>query len=466
MAAAAQRAPSWIGGFRDVAREHGYQPLEVEGTLPRDLVGTLVRNGPGKFGVAGERYRHWFDGDGVVRGVRLEGGRAFGAVRTVRTRGLVREERAGKRLFGAYDTPLARPLRELLLRDRKNPANTSILAWQERLFATCEAGLPYEIDRDLHTVGETDLGVIRGAFSAHPHRVPSRRCTFNFGLDPTFHTIVRAYALPDEGRPRELARFTLDGTRLQHDFAVTEHHLVFFFAPMYLSVTSMLRGRGPASSTVWRPERGSEIVVVPIDRPQAMRRFRTDAFMLEHVVNAFEEGDELVVDHTHYARPWDLEGFVRGLVRGEVEAPARGTIRRARIRGSRMTTELLVDRALELPRISPRVETARHRFAYYAGGASEGEGAPFEAVIKHDLERATFDVYAPGPEQYAGEAVFVPREGGSAEDDGWLLTMVYDARSDRSRLDVLDARAPSNGPLAKCWFDHPVPYGVHGIWVA
>ena len=154
---ARETRPTWLGGMDDLPVEHGFVPLDVRGSLPPELRGVLYRNGPGRFAVAGERYRHWFDGDGAVSAVQIAGGRAQGAAKVVQTRGLVREEAAGRRLFGAYDTPLARPLRELFLRDMKNPANTSVLLWQERLFALCEAGKPYEVDRmDLSTIGETD----------------------------------------------------------------------------------------------------------------------------------------------------------------------------------------------------------------------------------------------------------------------------------------------------------------------
>src|SRR5215472_5991750 len=77
-------ALAWTGGMRDLAREHGFEPLRVRGKLPEGLAGTLYRNGPGRFSAAGkERYGHWFDGDGAVCAMRLAGGRATGAVRVV-----------------------------------------------------------------------------------------------------------------------------------------------------------------------------------------------------------------------------------------------------------------------------------------------------------------------------------------------------------------------------------------------
>jgi all-trans-8'-apo-beta-carotenal 15,15'-oxygenase len=189
--------------------------------------------------------------------------------------------------------------------------------------------------------------------------------------------------------------------------------------------------------------------------------------MAEHSVNAFEDG-EIVFDYTHYASPYGLEGFVRGLVRGEIEAPLGASIRRARVDVRRRTfrSETILQRPAELPRVAPRVEASRHRFAYYVGQGDASRTRPFDAVLKHDVETGRIDTYAPGEHEYPGEAVFVPREGGAAEDDGWLLTMVYDSRADRTRLDVLDARGVGDGPVAKCWFDQPIAFGFHGVWAA
>ena len=438
---APRRTPPWLGGFQDLAREHGFEPLRVQGTIPPQLSGTLYRNGPGRVAApGGQRYRHWSDCDGAISAVRLDGGKAHGAARVVQTQGLAREERAGKRLFGSYGTPLARPLRELFLGDTKNPANTSVLLWQGRLFATCEAGRPYELARgDLSTLGESRLdGVLVGPFSAHPHRVAARRTTYNFGVGHGRKgSQVDVYALPDEGGARRLATFRLDGARMDHDFAVTENHLVFAFAPQYLSLSGMLLGGSPVGGAKWRASLGTEIVVVPIDCPAALRRFRVDPFMLEHVVNAFEDGDDLVVDYTHYTSPDGLEGFAGTVLTGAIAAPLSCQVRRMRISLERdaLAGEVLLDRPVELPRVAPSVEAGRHRFMYAVEFGTRGPDEPSGALLKHDTQTGRIHTYLPGPGRYAGEGVFVPRPDAGAEDDGWLLTMVFDAQADASALE-------------------------------
>jgi all-trans-8'-apo-beta-carotenal 15,15'-oxygenase len=462
--------PPWLGGLQDLRREHVFEPLRVEGVLPAALEGVLFRNGPGRFTVGGgQRAPHWFDADGAVSSVRLAGGRAWGAVRVVRTTGLEREERAGKRLFGGYGTPLVRPVREMLLGDTKNPANTSVMTWQGRLFATCEAGKPYELDpASLSTYGESLLGgALAGPFSAHPHRVPQRRATYNFGMAHGRATRVDAYELPDEGAARRIATFDLDGARLCHDFAATPRHLVFAIAPLFVSlVQTMLLGKPPIASARWKRAHGTDLVVVPIDAPDRIRRFRVEAFLLEHIVNAFEEGDTLVVDYTHYDDADGLERYVGGLTSGRIDAPLRSELRRMRIRPQRdvLESEVVLRRAVELPRVSPRVDAARHRHVYCVDFANGAAGAPFQPLLKLDAGTGRVETYDPGSHRYVGEGVFVPRPDGSGEDDGWVLAMTYDAGGDRSTLEILDARAFGDGPIAACHFDQPIPLGFHGTW--
>ena len=149
---------------RDLPREHGFEPLRVEGVLPADLAGTLYRNGPGQFGQFGGRYAHPFEADGAGTAIRIAGGKAQGASRVHASAGLL-EERAAGRLLHGTTASWPRRVSDALRGRVKNTANTSVMVWQGRVLALMEAAKPTEIDPgDLTTIGETDLGVIRSAF--------------------------------------------------------------------------------------------------------------------------------------------------------------------------------------------------------------------------------------------------------------------------------------------------------------
>ena len=168
-------------------------------TLPAALRGTLYRNGPGQFGQFGKRYAHPFEGDGAITAIRIADGRALGASRVTASAGLVEERAAGKLLYGTT-APWPRKMSNMLRGRHKNLANTSVVMWQGRLFALVEASKPTELaPDDLAMIGETDLGVIHGAFSAHPHRVAARKAIYNFGIEYGRHTKLSLYELPDVG---------------------------------------------------------------------------------------------------------------------------------------------------------------------------------------------------------------------------------------------------------------------------
>src|SRR5687767_7407734 len=130
MALAATRpvTDGWVKAFSDLPREHGHEPLDVEGTIPAELRGTIVRNGASMFGAQGRRYDHWFDGDGGLSAVRFADGRATGAARLVQSAGLVEERRAGRLLYGGFGT-VQPGLLNRLRGKLKNTGNTSVMHW-------------------------------------------------------------------------------------------------------------------------------------------------------------------------------------------------------------------------------------------------------------------------------------------------------------------------------------------------
>ena len=103
------RSPRWRRSFEPLPREHGFEPLEVEGAFPADLRGTLYRVGPGSFTAGGEPFGHWFDGDGAVSAVRLGAGTVEGACRFVDARERAVEQRLGRRAFRGFGTGAPHP---------------------------------------------------------------------------------------------------------------------------------------------------------------------------------------------------------------------------------------------------------------------------------------------------------------------------------------------------------------------
>jgi all-trans-8'-apo-beta-carotenal 15,15'-oxygenase len=224
----------------------------------------------------------------------------------------------------------------------------------------------------------------------------------------------------------------------------------------------------------WMPHEGTEVVLVELDPPHRITRFRAPASLDIHLGNAYEDGEgRVVVDCIRHHGP-DIftrggplrgpGGFFRrpmppyGAVRATID-PRRKTI----------TTRPLWSTPCEFPAIDPRRGGERHRHLYVLvhdqAGARENIPPSF-GVAKLDPESGAVEVGALPHGCYASDPVFVPRPGGERDDDGWLLTLVYDCERHLSHVAVLDAAALARGPIARAWFDHHIPPPFHSTWVS
>ncbi|HEX4451226.1 MAG TPA: carotenoid oxygenase family protein [Kofleriaceae bacterium] len=429
---------------KNLAREHGFEPLRIEGKLPSSLRGTLYRNGPGQFGQFGTTYAHPFEGDGAVTAVRIADGKAHGASIVTPSEGLVRERAAGKILYGSR-APWPRRIGNALRGRDKNTANTSVVMWQGRLFALTEGAKPTELaPADLAMVGETDLGVIRGAFSAHPHRVDARNAIYNFGLEYGRHTRLHAYELPDVGAAREIGVVDLPAAVMLHDFIATETHLIWFVSPVRVDVPRAMLQLGSFDTWFrWQPEHGTEVIAMPIAAPGDTVRFTVDAFYQWHFANAFTHDRELVIDYVRYP---DFRTFAEIGHGGSVND---GSYHRATIdlTAKRLRSEALSDRPCEFPTVAPGTHGREHAVAYAsfdslgAVGSIRPDGAIDAHVLPAD-EKLSEPLYASGN----------------------VLALCH-AR-DAAYVAVYAAERIAAGPVAKIWIDHHVPITFHGVFAS
>lgn len=452
--------------FESLREEHGFVPLRVEGELPRELAGTFYRNGPALFECQGTPYRHWLDGDGAITAVRLSGGRAEGAVRVTITPELAEERARGEMLYSSGFT-LGPYWHKRLFGHAKNPTSIHVLTWRDRLFALGDAGAPIELDpATLETKGVWDLdGAKRGMVNAHVRIRPGTGDVITLGESIGFSNSLDVYVLPREGAPRLLAAIPCARPpMLAHDLAITEHHAIIILPPVHVAVTPILLGTGSPMDAISHHEaEGCEVIVVPLDEPDGIVRFFVPTFSHFHYANAFEtRKGAIAVDLCRYPG-FDLGAafMMEGLRSGEAwaHAPVSKLARlHLDLEAKDASWETLWDANVDFPQTHPERQGRPYRYVWALVQENQ-----IDRIEKRDLETGAVTRSSLPITEYPGEPTFVPRPGAHEEDDGWLLTLAYEATTHTSALVVLDARDPGK-VLARAHFAQHIPFPLHGAF--
>ncbi|HFE43940.1 MAG TPA: carotenoid oxygenase family protein [Nannocystis exedens] len=466
--------PGYLLGLRSLEIEtQKPRVLEIEGRLPPELSGTLYRIGPARHEIYGERLGHWFDGDGMVHAIRLGDGPPRYTSRFVQHRAHVEEDAAKRRLYGSFGTPApGGPLRRFLRRNkRRNPANTHIIDHDGKLLALCEGGRPWRIDPvDLKTLGEEDLGGVLATanttFSAHPCVDPETSELWNFGAEIGRQPKLHFYRWPLGGAAIRVTSTVLPFPAMIHDFALTRSSMVVVATPMVIPTIPLALALGQSSygqQLRYRPELGVWVGLIDRENGQA-HWHRTDPFISFHIANAYDDNDDVVIDLSTY----DDDGFLSiafEMMQGPIRSETAGRLRRLRVdRGGRTPRQsVLLNRGFEFPRILDSLTCRRHRMIY--GLTWDDPKDIPRRPSRYDVERGELSIAPARADEWAGECVPVPKAGAQSEADTWLLSVVLNAATECSELQIFDGDDLPAGPVARVPLPRVMPFGFHGSWV-
>jgi len=425
------------GNYAPVADELTEFDLPVEGAIPPELDGWYLRNGPNPRQATG----HWFTGDGMIHGVRIEGGRAaWYRNRWIRTESF-------EDPFPLYNADGTRNL-------HASVANTHVVNHAGKTLALVESSLPYEITNDLKTLGAYDFGgKLVDSMTAHPKICPTTGELHFFGYGNIFEPHVTYHRADANGeltinRPLDVPALTM-----MHDFALTAEHVIFMDLPIVFDLQiAMTKGRDMPYR--WDDNYGARLGVLRRDDPFGqVRWFDIDPCYVFHVANAYDDGDSIVLQAVRYPELW------RGTSGFETDGVLWSwTID---LRAGSVAERQLDERAVEFPRIDDRLAGLPARYS-----VSVGESA----LVRYDLGTGSAIEHRFGTAESPGrpgEAVFVPSTSGPAdESNGWYLGYVYDPARDGSDLVILDASDFGGQPIARIELPHRVPFGFHGNWIA
>ncbi|MDE0703468.1 MAG: 9-cis-epoxycarotenoid dioxygenase [Rhodospirillaceae bacterium] len=453
--------PYLQGLYAPVDTEIAAHDLEIEGEIPVDLFGGYYRNGPNPVRPPSGMH-HWFDGDAMLHAVWFEDGRATYRNRYVRTSDHLAE------VAGACDAGgiLGPANRGRTGTEYKDTANTDIVIHNGELMALWYiCGAPVRVDAlTLETLGEeTFSGKLPRRVSAHA-KTDARTGEFLF-FDYALYEPWMSFGVV--GADNELKHFTqieLPGPRLPHDMGITENYAILHDLPVVFTEQGMKQGLW----TIHQPrDLPTRFGVLPrTGRGDEIRWFETDPCYIYHVINCWEDGDEVVM-HACKMIPNNLAPDPKyGAYAPMVALLALHAVPvewRMNLKTGGIAERQLDDRLGEFPAVNLDWVGRKGRHSYHV--SLEGSDTLlFDGLLKYDLETGACVEHRFAPGVYGSEPVFAPRPGAAEEDDGYVVTFTVDRADGRSEAQVFDARALDAGPVARVRIPQRVPFGFHATW--
>ena len=405
--------------------------LKVTGEIPKDLSGLFLRNGPNPMSSVNEKKHHWFLGEGMLHGIRLDSGNALW-------------------------------YKNRLVDGNDSNANTSVISHAGKIYAIVEAGgNPVEIDKDLNSLNTKPFyGDKNAGFTAHPKLDPDTNELHAMCYDYANNFDTVDYVVIDQnGSHKKTQSIPFESRSMLHECAITKNYMLVFDLSVVFDLYKLGRGYFPFS---WDDNHQSRIGLLSRNGDSdTVQWFDIDRTYFFHTFNAHEDSNgNVIIEAAAYDRLFDTDW------NGPFsESSPQFTRWKLNTRSGQVTSIKLDDRAVEFPRINPNLVGKSNQYAYALASSNTLE-PDFKEIVKYDLKNDTSEVYEYGSGRFGAEPVFVQAEGAQTEDEGYLLSLVYNQETDKSDLIILNALDPKSGPLATVHLPQRVPFGFHGEWVS
>jgi all-trans-8'-apo-beta-carotenal 15,15'-oxygenase len=462
-------------GYEAQDNEESYwiDPSEIQGEIPAGLEGTLFLTCVGRNKIGDQQFGHWFDGDGLINAVTLRDGKVHFRNRYVRTPKYVNESAAQRILYRGVGTQIPGGMLRNMFRTPGNAANTNVVLQGGKLLALWEGGKPWELDpATLQTIGEyTFEGGLSSSqpFSAHPRVNPGSGDMYNFGVFGVPKPKLHFYRINPQGDMVSNKSHYVGDYAMCHDFAITERHAVFVFCPAFLRTPfQFLFGRKSIFESIeFDKSQKTKVVIIDLKTSDIVREFEFDSFFGFHLGNSHETGDEIHLD-VLCVQDMDVMGGLADVFMERADdfdflangaSFNRFTLNIAT--GKQSSTALAGAIAGEFPAWNPALTGKPNRYTWLGTIVENGTPYGFNAYQKIDHQTGEMRLHDFGEGRFTSEANFIPSSAAGDEDDGYLISVVYNHNRQRSEVVIVDARNMID-ELAVIPLKHHVPFGFHG----
>lgn len=459
---------AWTPSFGEWDATFANGDVEVIGTIPSDIDGVYVRTGENQIHEPIGRY-HPFDGDGFLHSIAFKNGRASYRSRFVRTKGFQAEAEAGRSLWAGLMEPPHKSTRpgwgaQGALKDS---SSTDVVVHAGRILSTFyQCGEGYRLDPFTMEQFGTEGWVPLDGISAHckVDETTGELLFFNYSKHaPHMHYGV----VGADNRLKHYVPIPLPGPRLPHDMAFTENYAILNDMPLFWNPELLAKN---IHAVQFYPEMKTRFAVIPrLGGPDEIRWFEAAPTYVLHWINAYEEGDEIILDGYFQEDPMPKSfpdapaGYERMMAYLDQMCMKPKLHRwRFNLKDGSTQEERLDNRILEFGMINQRFLGRKYRYAYSA--IPEPGWFLFRGLVKHDLDAGTSSSIEFGEGRFGSEAPFVPRISATEEDDGYVITYVTDVKLNRSECLIFDARDLAAGPVCTIILPERICAGTHGTW--
>jgi len=465
------RTGVWKPQVRQYDAFYGPNDTDVIGEIPADLNGVYLRNTETALFEPIKRY-HPFDGDALMHSISFEDGRARYSNRFIETEGFLAEQQARQSLWAGITEHPSNAIAEHGWGARtmmKDNASTDVVVHGGQAFASFyQCGDLYAFDpRTLKPQGKATWGGDFPSEGVSAHSKVDEHTGELLFFNYHQHAPFMHYGVVDRsGTVTNYVEIPLPGPRLPHDLAFTENYTILNDLPLGWDEKALADGW--FSNRFWR-DLPSRFAIIPRHGSTAdIRWFEADPTFVLHWANAYEDGDEIVLDgyfqHNPTARGVERStGAYKGFETLDMNVlQARAHRWRFNLKTGATVEESLSDRCAEFPMVNGRHAGRHHRYIYEAR-CTPGLFA-FDALIKRDVDAGTETLIEFDPGVFVSETVVAPRTSSIAEDDGYLVTFTSNMNTNESHCVILDAADPGSAPIAEIRLPERISSGTHSTW--
>lgn len=458
-------------GFRQNQEERSIKNLKVIGKIPSWLEGRLLRNGPGLV-QADISMRHWFDGLAMLHKFEIKDQKVSYTSRFVDCEAYRAVKETGKISYSDFATDPCRSLfgkvQTVFEKDPKitDSAKVNVGRVGDKTYALGEPLMQIQINPEtLESLGvfHFEKNPANRMTTAHPHVQQDEAYNLVVQYGPINHYVI--YSISDE--VKKIASIPVREPAYLHSFGMSKRYFIIAEFPMVVqSLKFVFRLRPFIENFKWKGKQGSRFFIIDRKDGQLKATIKTDAFFSFHHVNAFEDGDDLVVDMVNYKDADIIQNYYKNrLSSSDLNLPY-GLMERFVLDIANKKVKqrnVISDACIELPHFDYENYHGRkdYRYVYGCGINPARPNEFYNQLVKIDLQTGKHIVWHEAG-TFPGEAVFIPSPNRKSEDDGLLLSVVLDGDKGHSFLLVLDAITLHE--VARAQLPHAILFGYHGAF--